>query len=108
MGRDEDFDPFYGAPVVIVVLAKKSIPAHVYDGSLVMGNLMLAAYDLGIGSCWIHRARETFETEEGKKILEDLGITGDYEGIGNCVLGYQDCDTPRAAKRKSGYIHYAE
>ena len=108
MGRDEDFDPFYGAPVVIVVLAKKSVPAHVYDGSLVMGNLMLAAYDLGIGSCWIHRARETFETEEGKKILEDLGITGDYEGIGNCVLGYQDCDTPRAAKRKSGYIHYAE
>lgn len=108
MGREEDFDPFYGAPNVIVVLAKKSIPAHVYDGSLVMGNLMLAAYDLGLGSCWIHRARETFETEEGKEILLSLGITGEYEGIGNCVIGYQDGDTPRAAKRKSGYIYYAE
>lgn len=108
MGREEDFDPFYGAPAVIVVLAKKSIPAHVYDGSLVMGNLMLAAYDLGLGSCWIHRARETFETEEGKKILQQLGIEDDYEGIGNCVIGYQDGEAPRPAKRKADYIYYAE
>lgn len=108
MGREEGFDPFYSAPAVIVVLAKKSVPAHIYDGSLVMGNLMLAAYDLGLGSCWIHRARETFETKEGKEILETLGITDEYEGIGNCVVGYTDGEIPRAAKRKSNYIYYAE
>lgn len=108
MGRDEDFDPFYGAPAVIVVLAKKSVPAHVYDGSLVMGNLMLASYDLGLGSCWIHRAKETFETKEGLEILESLGISDDYEGIGNCVIGYTDGDMPRAAKRKSGYVQFVE
>ena len=75
-------DPFYGAPVVLVVLADKNAPTHVYDGSLVMENLMLAAHDLGIGSCWIHRAKEVFESEEGKEILKSLGIEGDYEGIG--------------------------
>ena len=78
-----DIDPFYGAPVVLIVLADRSIPTHVYDGSLVMGNLMLAAHALGIGSCWIHRAKEEFERPEGKEILEDLGIEGDYEGIGH-------------------------
>ena len=81
-------DPFYGAPVVLVVLADKSRPTYLYDGSLVMGNLMLAAHSLGLGSCWIHRAKETFEREEGKAILKELGIEGDYEGIGNCVIGY--------------------
>ena len=86
MGTDSD--PFYGAPVVLVVLADKNRPTHVYDGSLVMGNLMLAAHALGLGSCWIHRAKETFETEEGKALLKQLGIEGDYEGIGNCILGY--------------------
>lgn len=59
-------DPFYGAPVVLVVLADKSRPTYLYDGSLVMGNLMLAAHSLGLGSCWIHRAKETFEREGGK------------------------------------------
>ena len=73
-------DPFYGAPAVIIVLADKSIPTHVYDGSLVMGNLMNAAHALGLGSCWIHRAKETFELPEGKALLNKLGITGDYEG----------------------------
>ena len=73
MGKPEDFDPFYNAPVVLVVLADKSRPTHVYDGSLVMGNLMLAAHSEGIGSCWIHRAKETFESEEGKSILKELG-----------------------------------
>ena len=77
-----DIDPFYGAPVVLIVLADSSIPTHVYDGSLVMGNLMLAAHALGIGSCWIHRAKEEFERPEGKEILNELGIDGDYEGIG--------------------------
>lgn len=69
-------DPFYGAPVVLVVLADKNKSTHLYDGSLVMGNLMLAAADLGLGSCWIHRAKEEFESEEGKGILKALGIEG--------------------------------
>ena len=85
-GWDEGFDPFYGAPVVLVVLAEKDWPTHVYDGSLVMGNLMLAAHTEGIGSCGIHRAKEEFESEEGKQILSDLGVTGEYEGIGHCIL----------------------
>ena len=81
-------DPFYGAPVVLVVLADKSVGTYVYDGSLVMGNLMNAAHALGIGSCWIHRAKEEFESQEGKELLKSLGIQGDYEGIGHCILGY--------------------
>lgn len=108
MGAAEGTDPFYGAPVVLIVLADKAMPTHVYDGSLVMGNLMLAARDAGLGSCWIHRAREEFESEEGKALLESLGITGDYEGIGHCVLGYVDGDEPEAAPRKDDYVYYVE
>ena len=94
-------DPFYGAPVVLVVLANKEIPTYLYDGSLVMGNLMNAAYSEGVSSCWIHRAKEVFETDEGKKILKTLGITGEYEGIGNCVLGYSlSAEVPKAMARK--------
>ncbi len=98
-------DPFYGAPVVIIVLADRSVPTWLYDGSLVMGNLMNAAHALGIGSCWIHRAKEEFDSEEGKKLLKDLGIEGDYEGIGHCILGYEaaPCKTP--APRKENYIY---
>ncbi len=101
-------DPFYGAPVVLVVLADKSIPTYVYDGSLVMGNLMLAAHELGIASCWIHRAKEEFESPEGKEILRSLGIEGDYEGIGHCILGYADMEAPEAAPRKESYVYYVE
>ena len=82
-----DNDPFYGAPVVLVVLADKSVPTYVCDGSLVLGNLMNAAHAEGMGSCWIHRAKEEFESEAGKEILKSLGIEGDYEGIGHCILG---------------------
>lgn len=99
-------DPFYGAPVVLVVLADKSRPTYLYDGSLVMGNLMLAAHSLDLGSCWIHRAKETFEREEGKAILKELGIEGDYEGIGNCVIGYAKEPAKEAAPRKADYVHY--
>lgn len=99
-------DPFYGAPVVLVVLADKSRPTYLYDGSLVMGNLMLAAHSLDLGSCWIHRAKETFEREEGKAILKELGIEGDYEGIGNCVIGYAKEPAKEAAPRKTDYVHY--
>lgn len=108
MGAAEGTDPFYGAPVVLIVLADKAMPTHVYDGSLVMGNLMLAARDAGLGSCWIHRAREEFESEEGKALLKSLGITGDYQGIGHCVLGYVDGDEPEAAPRKDDYVYYVE
>ena len=101
-------DPFYGAPVVLIVLADKSRPTYVYDGSLVMGNLMLEAEEQGIGSCWIHRAKEEFESEEGKEILKSLGIEGDYEGIGHCVLGYADGPAPKAAPRKDSYVYYVK
>lgn len=104
MGTDSD--PFYGAPVVLVVLADKTKPTYLYDGSLVMGNLMNAAHAEGIGSCWIHRAKEEFETPEGKEILKSLGIEGDYEGIGHCVLGYPSDEEPAAKPRKEKYVYY--
>ena len=100
-----DSDPFYGAPVVLIVLADKASPTYVYDGSLVMGNLMLAAHAEGIGSCWIHRAKEEFESAEGKAFLKSLGIEGDYEGIGHCVLGYTDGEEPKAMPRKENYVY---
>ena len=101
-------DPFYGAPVVLIVLADQSRPTYLYDGSLVMGNLMLEAEAQGIGSCWIHRAKEEFESEEGKEILKSLGIEGDYEGIGHCVLGFADGPAPKAAPRKDSYVYYVK
>ena len=104
-GWEEGFDPFYGAPAVLVVLADRSVPTAVYDGSLVMGNLMNAAHSLGIASCWIHRAREEFDSAEGKAILKDLGIEGDYEGIGHCILGYAAQESKPAAPRKENYIY---
>ena len=100
-----DSDPFYGAPVVLIVLADKARPTYDYDGSLVMGNLMLAAHAEGIGSCWIHRAKEEFESAEGKAFLKSLGIEGDYEGIGHCVLGYTDGEEPKAMPRKENYVY---
>lgn len=101
-------DPFYGAPVVLVVLADKNIGTHVYDGSLVMGSLMLAAHAEGVASCWIHRAKEEFESEEGRQILRDLGIEGDYEGIGHCILGYADGEEPQPKPRKASYVYWAK
>ena len=105
-GWDEGFDPFYGAPAILIVLGRKSWPTHVYDGSLVMGNLMLAAHDLGIGSCWIHRAKEEFESQWGIDLLKSLGIEGEYEGIGHCALGYADMEAPKAADRKENRVFY--
>ena len=101
-----DGDPFYGAPAVLIVLADKNCGTYLYDGSLVMGNLMLAAHALGVGSCWIHRAKEEFESEEGKKILKSLGIEGDYEGIGHCILGYSEGEEPEAPPRKENRAYY--
>ena len=100
-----DIDPFYGAPDLLVVLANRDIPTYIYDGSLVMGNMMNAAADLGVASCWIHRAREEFESAEGKAILKKLGIEGNYEGIGNLILGYAAKPAGAAAPRKADYIY---
>ena len=98
-------DPFYGAPVVLVVLASRERPTYIYDGTLVMGNMMNAAHALGLGSCWIHRAKEVFASEEGKALLKEWGIEGDYEGIGHCVIGYPLSDSqPPAKPRKADYV----
>ena len=101
---NENVDPFYGAPTVVIVLADKNRPTCVEDGSLVMGNLMNAAYGLGVGSCWIHRAKEEFKSEEGKALLKKWGVEGDYIGVGHCVLGYAKEPLKPAAPRKDGYV----
>lgn len=100
-------DPFYGAPVVLVVLADKNRGTYIYDGSVVMENMMLEAHSLGLGSCWIHRAKEVFESEEGKALLKSWGIEGDYEGIGNCIIGYP-ANEPKAKPRKDNYVVYVK
>ena len=107
-GWNEGFDPFYGAPVILIVLADKSVHTHVYDGALVMGNLMNAAESLGVNSIWIHRAKEEFESEFGKELLKKLGVEGDFEGIGHCALGYAAEPIKDAAPRKANYVYYAE
>ena len=105
---DESRKPFYGAPDLIVVLADKSVPSYHYDGALIMGNLMNAASALGVSSCWIHRAKEVFESDEGKRILAELEIEGDWEGIGHCILGYNSGDEPQPKARKEDFIVYAK
>ncbi len=100
-GRDGDC--FYGAPTVIVVFAQAGNRNGVQDASLVMGNLMNAAHALGLGSCWVNRAYETFETPEGRELLAKWGVEGDWIGVGNCILGYPDCEPPVPAARKEGY-----
>lgn len=107
-GWQEGFDPFYGAPVILIVLAEKDWANRVYDGSLVMGNMMLAAHALGLGSIWIHRAREEFETEKYLELLSRLGISGEWEGIGHCAVGYIDGEPPKAAPRKDGKVFWVE
>ena len=105
VGRNPDVvKNFYGAKTCIVVLADKNNPNREKDGSLVMGNMMLAAHALGLGSCWINRAKETFETEEGKELLKKIGVEGEYEGIGNCIIGYADGEYPKAKERKPNRV----
>lgn len=97
-------DPFYGAPVILLVLANRERPTYLYDGSLVMGNLMNAAHALGLGSCWIHRAKEVFDSAEGKELLASWGIQGNYEGIGHVALGYALKEPAPAKLRKEDYV----
>ena len=105
-GWAEGVDPFYGAPVILIVLADLSIPTYCYDGSAVLTNMLNAAASLGLGSIWIHRAKQEFESEFGKNILKKLGIEGDYEGIGHCALGYEAKPAPKRAERKPDYVHF--
>ena len=101
-------DTFYGAPVVLIVLAPKSNKNGVYDASLIMGNLMQAAHAVGLGSCWINRAKQEFESEEGKQLLKEWGIEGEYEGVGHCILGYINGKVPPALKRKPNRVFYVK
>ena len=101
-------DPFYGAPCVLVVLGSKEAHTYVYDGSLTLGNMMLRAEELGIGSCWIHRAKEVMDRPEWKEWLKSLGLDGEYEGIGNLVLGYPDGDFSAPKPRKEGRVIYVD
>ena len=104
----EGIDPFYGAPAILIVLAEKDWRNAAYDGSLVMGNLMLAAHSLGLGSIWINRAKQEFEMEEWKAWLKSIGVEGEWEGIGHCAVGYIDGDVPKAAPRKANRVFWAE
>ena len=101
-------DAFYGAPTVVTCFAPKGFLFAAEDCAMAAENLMLAAHALGIGSCWIHRAKEEFESEEGKELLKSLGITGEYEGIGHCILGYVDGEYPEAAERKDSWVYWVE
>lgn len=103
MGR-EGVDPFYGAPVILLVAVEDS-PNAVYDGSCVMDNLLNAAWAMGVGSCWIHRAKEELESDFGKNLLKSLGIVGDYIGVGHAALGYFDGEPPLPKPRKKNYIY---
>lgn len=102
----ENVDPFYNAPVALVVLADKSVFTAVYDGSVVMENMLLEAHSLGLGACWIHHCKEMFETEYGKNLLKSLNIEGEYEGVGTCILGYPDIDIKGQLPRKANYVYY--
>ncbi|MBR4071712.1 MAG: nitroreductase [Clostridia bacterium] len=99
-----DSDPFYGAPTVVIVFADTTKPTHFEDGCLAMGNMLNAAYEAGLGSCWIHRARQMFESDEGKALMKQWGVSENYVGIGNCILGYAEGDAPAAAPRNDGRI----
>ena len=99
-----DIDPFYGAPVIIVALVKRGVPCEAYDGPLALENMMLAAHELGLGSCWIHRAKEVFEMPRWKNFLAEIGCEGEYVGVGNLALGYINGDYPPEKPRNPGRI----
>ncbi len=107
-GFAEGVDPFYGAPVILLVVANTANNTGVYDGSLVMGNMMLMAHKLGLGSCWIHRAKEEMETELGRELSELLGLQGEYVGVGHLALGYAADELPAAPPRKSNRVYYID
>lgn len=101
-----DSDPFYGAPVAVAVLADSTVSTWVEDGSLAIGAMLNATYALGLGSCWIHRAREIFDSEEGKALLQQWHIPEEYRGVGFCVMGYADGALPEPVPRKKEQIYW--
>ena len=105
MGTDKD--PFYGAPVVLMVLVDKAVPTAENDGELVIENMLLAAHDLGLAACYIWRAKQEVESDEGKQMLADWGLPADvdFEGVGHVILGYADMEAPNPAPRKENYIY---
>lgn len=107
IGNREGTDPFYGAPVVMVVLANKEVAPRVYDGSCVIENMLLEAHSLGLGACWIHRAKEEFELDEWKDLLKEIGVEGEYEGVGHCLLGYPDMKMV-SKPRKKNWVYYVK
>ena len=106
MGIDKD--PFYNAPMVIVVFANSKNLTYIEDGSLALGNMMNEAFSLGIDSCWIHRAKEMFESERGRAIARSYGIEDEYVGIGNCILGYGEGEFPKTKDRLEGRVKVVE
>lgn len=106
---DDDYNPFFGASTLIIVLADGNAHTCVEDGSLVIGNILNAAHAIGIGGCWIHRAREEFDSLQGKELLKVWGIPENYIGIGHVILGYPASDfEPRITPRKDDYIVYLD
>ena len=103
-GAPEGFDPFYGAPTVILVLAEKNLGDPVEDASLAIGNMLNAGYALGLGTRWINRIRQTFETDLGKELLHECGYEGEYIGVGSCILGYPANGYPGPLARKENYF----
>lgn len=103
MGSDSD--PFYNAGTVIIVFADRNRTTTVEDGSCAMANLMNAAFSLGIDSCWIHRAKEVFESDSGRELARSLGVPDEYIGIGNCILGYRNCELPEPLPRTQPIIY---
>jgi nitroreductase len=104
----EDMDPLYGAKTLLIVLADSEVPTYVEDGASVLAVLVNAAHAVGVGSCWIHRAREEFASEKGKELLKEWGIPENYEGIGHVVLGYPGMEAPEPLPRKEDYIHFVD
>ncbi|MDO4648597.1 MAG: nitroreductase [Eubacteriales bacterium] len=100
-----DMDPFYGAPVVAIVFGNKAtIPTWYEDAALVAGNLVNAAHAVGVDSCYIWRAKEVFESEEGLALLKEWGLDENYIGVANCILGYGEGEAPAAKERKADYV----
>lgn len=99
-----DVHPYYGAPIVLLVLATEDAMTPELDGAAVCMNMLNTAYAMGLGSCWIHRCREMFELEEGKALLKQWGIEENLKGIASMALGYADCSNPAAAPRKADYV----
>ena len=102
MGKDTD--PYYGAPVLVLALADPASSTWVEDASCALENMMLAAHALGLGSVWVHREREIFDSEAGKALLRDWGLPETLRGVGSIALGYASGPAPAPAPRKDGYI----